>query len=206
MRGWMQEPKSPGTGCASRACFGMQLPTPTRGRDGQGHSFCSPRLQRPARLRLARTGLAVADADVPFVPCPAVPALPALSEACARHSQDFSMAPNSCFPFLTPPKSADLLTAAEGLNSCQAAGNPRFNAGGTPKPAESLCCFCNQAGISSKWQEEGVGIAGFGPQSLEEPRPGGSGSCFRTFTHSASALGDKQPHVMLSHSSGRNSW
>lgn len=85
--------------------------------------------------RLAQTGLAVADADVPSVPClvPAVPALPALSETCARHSQDLSMAPNSCFPFLTPPRSADIMTAAEGLNSCKAGGNPQFNAGDTPK-------------------------------------------------------------------------
>lgn len=116
----------------------MQLPTPPRDRDEQGYSFCSPWLQSQLGSdSLARTGLAVADADVPSVPClllyPALPALPALSDTCARHSQDFSMAPNSCFPFLPPPKTADLLTAAEGLHFCRAGGNPQFNAGDTPR-------------------------------------------------------------------------
>lgn len=172
----MQEPKSPRTGCASRGFFGMQVPTPPQGRDEQGYSAVV--LGSRSWLgsdRLARTGLAVADADVRSVPClvphPAVPALPALSETCAMHSQDFSMAPSSCFPFLMPPKSADLLMAAKGLNSCKAGGNPRFNAGDTPKPplprlAKSLCYFCirqeypqggrRRKGTSCKWESPGL--------------------------------------------------
>lgn len=166
--------------------------------------------------RLARTGLAVADADVPSVPClvlhPALPALPALSETCARHSQDLSMAPNSCFPSLTPPKSAALLLVAEGLNSCKTAENPHFNAGDTPQTtaslAKSLCYFCirqeypqggrrrRREGASCKWESPGL---------VHRAEGRGSGSGFLMFTtHSASALGDKQPHVMLSHASNQN--
>lgn len=98
----------------------MQLPTLPRSGDEQGYpdvvlGFWS----LLGSEKPAQTGLAVADADIPsaacLVPNAAVPALPALLGTRARHSQDRegSVAANSCFPFLTPPEAADLLTAAE---------------------------------------------------------------------------------------------
>lgn len=180
----MQERKSPRTGCASRTCFGMQLPTPL----GTGMSKVIPSVVLGSRSqlgsdRLAQTGLAVADADVPSVPClvlhPAVPALPAFSETCARHSQDLSMAPNSCFPFLTPPKSAGLTDSREGSRGAeflQSWWKSSLMQGTPPNhclPSKISLLLLYEAGISSRWQEEGgsllqVGTTGSCPQSLDE--------------------------------------
>ena len=96
----------------------MQLPTLPRSREEQGYLDVALGFRSLLGSdKLAQTGLAVADADVPsaacLVPRSAVPALPALLGACARHRRDRSVAANGCLPFLTPPKSADLLTAAE---------------------------------------------------------------------------------------------
>lgn len=170
----------------TEAALGCSSPHPLRA--GMSKVIPSVVLGSRSRLgsdRLAWTGLAVADADVPSVPClvlhPALPALPALSEICARHSQDLSMSPNSCFSFLTPPKSADLLTAAEGLNSSKTAENPQFNAPDTPPihccPSKISLLLLYQAGISSRWQEEAgsllqVGITGSCSQRLHELSPG----------------------------------
>lgn len=98
----------------------MQLPTLPRSRDGQGYLDVVLGFRSLlASEKLAQTGLAVADVDIPsaacLVPNTAVPALPALLGTHARHSQDRegSVAANSCFPFLMPPESADLSIAAE---------------------------------------------------------------------------------------------